>query len=350
MDSSDPTSTGAQHYPLSEDDGEHDQQSASAAKLAEEDDESVRARNPDEGEDDDDLDDLDDLLDDFSAAHIHENDGPSASGPGRPPGPAPASPGASDDEHRAAADEDFARQLQAGMADLLAGLDQSPEMQAQFESLVRELGEVAAGAADDPHALPPAPSPSPFPSPSRTTPAPSFQDTIRQTMQRMHDSGEQATAAVTAPAIEDPADDLLAEMLNGLPAGGSTANGASGSDEDLSQMLLGMMEQLTNKEVLYEPLKELHDKFPAWMVRHAATIAPDDRARFERQQALVAAIVARFERSDYADENAADREFIVERMQQLQAAGAPPADLVGDMGAAQDALADLDPDAACPQQ
>ena len=33
---------------------------------------------------------------------------------------------------------------------------------------------------------------------------------------------------------------------------------------------------------------------------------------------------------------------------QMQAAGSPPADLVGDMNAAQEVLGDLDP--ACPQQ
>jgi len=35
-------------------------------------------------------------------------------------------------------------------------------------------------------------------------------------------------------------------------------------------MLLGMMEQLTNKDILYEPMKELDDKFPDWMEKNGA--------------------------------------------------------------------------------
>jgi len=113
-------------------------------------------------------------------------------------------------------------------------------------------------------------------------------------------------------------------------------------------MLMGMMEQLTNKDILYEPMKELHDKFPAWMSKNRSSTAPSDLRRYEEQQRLVGDIVARFERKSYSDENVADREFIVECMQKMQAAGSPPTDLVGDMKDAQYALSDLD--SGCPQQ
>jgi len=59
-------------------------------------------------------------------------------------------------------------------------------------------------------------------------------------------------------------------------------------------------------------------------------------------------IVGRFERKGYSDENEDDREYIVERMQKMQAAGSPPPDLVGDMSAAQEALGDLE--GGCPTQ
>ena len=82
-------------------------------------------------------------------------------------------------------------------------------------------------------------------------------------------------------------------------------------------MLLSMMSQLTNKEILYEPMKELHEKFPAWMESHASTEKAEDLARYKDQQRLVGEIVARFERSGYSDENEGDREYIVERMQKV---------------------------------
>ena len=82
-------------------------------------------------------------------------------------------------------------------------------------------------------------------------------------------------------------------------------------------MLLGMMEQLTHKEILYEPMRELHDKFPAWMAANRDKTPRADLDRFDEQQRLVAEIVDRFELPSYSDENAADREYIVDRMQKV---------------------------------
>jgi peroxin-19 len=142
--------------------------------------------------------------------------------------------------------------------------------------------------------------------------------------------------------------------------------GGGGGEEDFNKMLMGMMSQLTNKEILYEPMKELHDKFPAWMEENRSSTGKEDLARYEEQHAMVKQIVERFERKGYSDDNDDDREYIVERMQkvgntnlivkralltvtrQMQAAGSPPPDLVGDMSAAQEALGELE--GGCPTQ
>ena len=78
-----------------------------------------------------------------------------------------------------------------------------------------------------------------------------------------------------------------------------------------------MMEQLTNKDILYEPMKELDDKFPAWMEKNKEKTAKDDLKRYEEQKTLVREIVGRFERKGYSDDNRQDREYIVERMQNV---------------------------------
>ena len=93
--------------------------------------------------------------------------------------------------------------------------------------------------------------------------------------------------------------------------------GGEGSDEDFSKILMGMMEQLTNKEILYEPMKELNEKFPKWMEDNKGKVKEDDMKRYEEQQTLVREIVGRFEKSGYADDNTGDREYIVERMQKV---------------------------------
>ncbi|ROV99575.1 hypothetical protein VPNG_07722 [Cytospora leucostoma] len=244
-------------------------------------------------------------------------------------------------------DEEFAKQLQAGMAELMGGMDSSPELQAQFENIFKELGAASeeTGEAPSSAAAPAAEAARDTKASSSSGPDASFQETIRRTMERMQSSGEQATAA----AQNEGSDDFMAELLKQMQAGGLGEDGLEGSEEDFSKMLMGMMEQLTNKDILYEPMKELNDKFPDWMEKNEGKISEEDRKRYELQQKFAKEIVTKFEESTYSDSNAADREYIVERMQKMQAAGSPPPDLVGDMPSAQDALGAPDAESCNPQ-
>lgn len=219
-------------------------------------------------------------------------------------------------------DEDFAKQLQQGMTELLGGLESDPEMASQFEAMMKEL-------TSETGSLPQIPQASSTPTTASSEPAPSlaeknsrkedpeeFQETIRKTMERLNASGSSASAAAASSSNNE--EDLMAEMLKAMQASGfGGENGEAGGEEDFSKMLLGMMEQLTNKEILYEPMKELHDKFPEWMVKNEGTVKEDDMKRYKEQQIYVKEIVQRFEAKGYSDENVADREYIVERMQKV---------------------------------
>ena len=247
------------------------------------------------------------MLDEFSSSKPESRAAAQPNGPGRPQ-PVPAPEGISDDE--------FAKQLQAGMTDLLGELETSPEMQAQFESMMKEFGGAAAlGGPADPfsQAVPSSSNADISKSATKskdTDVEKTFQETIKQTMKRMQASGDQATAA----AASENTDDILAEMMKAMQAGGLDGEGG---EEDFSKMLLGMMEQLTNKDILYEPMKELDDKFPEWMEKNAGMVKEEDMMRYKEQQVYVREIVGRFEEKTYKDENAADREYIVERMQKV---------------------------------
>lgn len=194
-------------------------------------------------------------------------------------------------------------------------------MQAQFESIFKELGAAAAAGPGGPTSPPvsaqiPGVSRDAATATSSAGPAPagdaSFQETIRRTMERMQTSGEQATAAAAA----EGSDDFMAELLRQMQAGGEGGLG-EGGEEEFSKMLMGMMEQLTNKDILYEPMKELNDKFPEWMEKNRDSIPEEDKARYELQEGFVKEIVAKFEEPTYSDSNAEDREYIVERMQKV---------------------------------
>ncbi len=268
------------------------------------------------------------MLDEFSAAKPAPSKEPeTASGPGRPGGAVEDEPGLEGE----LSDEEFAQQLQAGMADLLGEIENTvglllsclgmrsipadapqPEVQAQFETIFKEIGaaaaDAAAAAADE---TPSGPSAEPSRGAAGVNAEASFQETIRKTMERMQTSGDKATAAAAAG---DGSDDLLAELMKQMQAGGLEAEGG---EEDFSKMLLGMMEQLTNKEILYEPMKELADKYPAWLEKNRSSLPADDLRRYEEQQGLAQEMVAKFEEAAYSDTNAQDREYIVERMHKV---------------------------------
>ncbi|KAG5982751.1 hypothetical protein E4U55_001403 [Claviceps digitariae] len=299
--------------------------------------------------DEDDLDDLDDLLEDFATVKMtasaqeprlaeSANAVPSQTPP--QPNDASAKIPATTSREPEMSEEDFAKQLQAGMADLLGELENSPEMQEQFEAMFKQMAAAAAAGESEPEPGMTRADGSPAKS-SNNEPPPanndaSFQETIRRTMERMQTSGEQATAAAAAGS----GDDFLSELLKQMGSGGEL--GGEGSEEEFSKMLMGMMEQLTNKDILYEPMKELNDKFPEWFEKHEASTSSEDLKRYEEQRTLVREIVAKFEETSYSDDNAADREYIVDRMQKMQAAGSPPSDLVGDMASAQEAFGGVD--------
>ncbi|KAI1178641.1 Pex19 protein family-domain-containing protein [Nemania sp. FL0916] len=295
------------------------------------------AADPDE----DDLDDLDDMLDDFSTIKLKSNvDVPKATATtSTGAGPATNNGAADAEESLPEADdfseEEFQKQLQAGMAELMGDLE---DMQAQFENIFKGLGgEELSGSGDESGSIPK----SAEAMAAELSQDASFQETIKRTMARMQASGDQATAAATAEGSED---DFIAEMMKAM----KDMPGGDGSEEDFSKMLMGMMEQLTNKEILYEPMKELNDKFPDWMEKNKETLGKDDLKRYQEQQILVSEMVTKFQEPTYSDSNAVDREYIVDRMQKMQAAGSPPHDLVGDMPSAKEVL-DAPEDSCAPQ-
>ncbi|KAJ5795543.1 uncharacterized protein N7518_004083 [Penicillium psychrosexuale] len=178
--------------------------------------------------------------------------------------------------------------------------------------------------------------------------ADSFNDAIKRTMGRMKESGDKATAAVSNE--DDISDDMLAQLLKAVEAG---ASGAS-EDGDLSKMFLGMMEQLSNKEMLYEPMKELDVKFGPWIEKNknSGKVSAEDMERFETQARVVKQIVGKFEEKGFSDDDPKCREYVWEKMQEMQAAGSPPDELVSnplmeDLGGAMGGAGGV-PD--CPQQ
>ena len=206
-------------------------------------------------------------------------------------------------------DADFAAQLQKEMANLMGEIDESPEMRSQLRDVMAELNQ-HAGEALQPAADGAKPA-------AAAGADAAFQDTIQRTMERMQASGERASAAETADGGGAEGGGGEGELLSQLLQEMARTGEGAGGEEEFSKMLLGMMEQLTNRDILYEPMKELHGKFPDWMRKNEGKGKEEDMKRYKEQQRLVAEIVGRYDREGYRDEDEQDREYIVERMQKV---------------------------------
>lgn len=241
-----------------------------------------------------------DLLDDFSSSKITTGE---QSGP---PAHTPQQNISSDQGSSPATTDGFTRQLEAQMAALMGDGEETPEMRKEIQAVLQELG---AAVETEPASVPQTSDMGQaFPAAAADE---SFQDAILRTVRRMQDSGN--IPNVEAAAGEG-SDDILAQMLEEMQNGDSSA---SAGEPEFSKMLMTMMEQLTNKDILYDPMKELNDKFPDWMSDNKGSVQADDLLRYQRQQRLITEIVCKFEESTYSDANAEDREHIVKRMQEV---------------------------------
>ncbi|EHA23007.1 hypothetical protein ASPNIDRAFT_52275 [Aspergillus niger ATCC 1015] len=291
-----------------------------------------RTTNNDDDDDDDDdeseFDELDEVLDDFKPK----------------PSPAPAKPDAAQPSAPDDFDEEaFLRQLEQDMANMMGGigggasndaaaaaagatdsndgtLDKDAEAFAKIleqsgvspsDFLKQLVGDVMMKGDDDNSTTAATAGSSAAPAPASSTPSTSggginnnttaapetFNDTIQRTIERMKESGDKATAAASE---DDMSDDLVAQLIKAIEAGASSGEG--GDEGDLTKMFMGMMEQLSNKEILYEPIKELDTKFGPWIKENKGKgkVSEEDMAR----------------------------EYVWEKMQEMQAAGNPPDELI----------------------
>lgn len=73
-------------------------------------------------------------------------------------------------------------------------------------------------------------------------------------------------------------------------------NSASDNDIQENVLLEGMMKQLLNKEVMYDPMKQVSDRFPKWLAEHKSTLSEEEYNRYGQQYQYFQRIVHVYER------------------------------------------------------
>lgn len=214
-------------------------------------------------------------------------------------------------------DEEFAEKLKLGVDYLLGEMEDSPEAKQSLAALLSGMADATGGAHEtlsgkDSSSLPGNQSKAPQQSDD-------FQDTIAATMNRLKES------KLDLDNQADSETDFLAKMMKELET-------AAGSDGNGIEALLGdLLQELASKDILYEPIKEMHEKYPKWIENNESTLSEDDLTRYRTQQRIVAEIVAKFDDPNYTDQDAECRTYITSRMEEMQNTGSAPMELMSDM-------------------
>ncbi|EFN88728.1 peroxisomal biogenesis factor 19 [Harpegnathos saltator] len=116
--------------------------------------------------------------------------------------------------------------------------------------------------------------------------------------------------------------DCLAAML------GQTSLDSDGGD--VLSFVQGMMQQLLSKEILYPILKEVLDKYPAWLEEHKATLSPSDLQKYTKQFELLQKVCSELEKEKEDDTKEIKQrrfETIMSLMQEIEKCGQLPQEL-----------------------
>lgn len=156
-----------------------------------------------------------------------------------------------------------------------------------------------------------------------------------------------SAAAYGATSNNDEEERMIQDMLQSLASGkmpqgmqdllnddtDSHNDDVDGSSDflpdnvDPDAFMEGMMEQLLSKELMYEPMKQVTDKFPAWLQQHKATLSLEEWEQRHTQYKVFQELVQVYE-SDSGDGNNNKTERLMELMQQVQEYGQPPAEII----------------------
>ncbi|GAC94659.1 hypothetical protein PHSY_002232 [Pseudozyma hubeiensis SY62] len=215
------------------------------------------------------------------------------------------------------------------------------ELMKQFEAMMAGFGGAgaAAGAASSDAGPSARSAPAASASTAPTKPG-NFNDAIAATMAKLKESDASATADSASSdnpfaGLSGAEGEEMAKLLAALGGSGDLSGLEGAMDNpELTKMLEGMMDELMSRDILYEPLKELRDKYPPYLAgSESAGISAEDRKRYEEQSRYITEIVKIFDEPGYDAKDKVKAAKVQELMNQMQDCGSPPKEIVGDMPA-----------------
>ncbi|RKP12862.1 Pex19 protein, partial [Piptocephalis cylindrospora] len=165
-----------------------------------------------------------------------------------------------------------------------------------------------------------------------------FQEKMEETMGRLRESSDKASEASSTPINDEDA--LLQEMMRHMEELAGKEGTGPGRDTvcGMDKMMEEMMSQFMTREVLYEPMRELANKYPDWLRDKKGTLSKEEYDQYKKQLGHIQAMVTHFESSSSSEPDGSDQQdpVISELMEKMQECGQPPAELLQDLAPGMD--------------
>ena len=154
-----------------------------------------------------------------------------------------------------------------------------------------------------------------------------FEKSLQDTLKKMSENVQ------SLPNNPDIPEEELAKIWANLGMSGDN-EAANGVLPNIMPFVTNMMQNLLSKDILYPALKDLTDKYPAWLHQNRSKLSDEDLNRYEKQLQLMRQVCDEFEAESPNDSASTKQERfqqILTTMQAMQECGSPPKDLVGDV-------------------
>lgn len=139
---------------------------------------------------------------------------------------------------------------------------------------------------------------------------------IAKTMQSLSEITTKHTPSMglEAAAMEGAGEEVMKQMMADFEK--------MAEKKDFGGLMDGLMKQLMSKDIMYEPVKAICDKYPEWLAENEDKIPKADYTSYGKQYQVMQRIVAVFE----TEPDNYDR--LVQLMAEMQDLGQPPAEIV----------------------
>lgn len=214
---------------------------------------------------------------------------------------------AAEDQKKEAAQGQRVQETTEGLASVLKGLD-SAEFAENLEDSLRFLSQ---GNPDDPQ--------NPFNGGAVGPEIGEMDADIAANLQALSGvAGENMPGmGLEASKMEEAGGDMMQNMMKEFEK--------LAEKKDFDSVMASMMKQLLSKEIMYEPIKEITEKYPDWLAENERKLEPAEYEKYGKQYQYMQKIVAVFE----TEPDNFDRLTML--LMEMQQYGQPPSDIIKEL-------------------